>query len=493
MQQLALFPISLSSASNSVTETAGVNSVAPGLGMPANTAPSGLFSGLLNSATLSQSARNSNAADTTITPESLLHQFMSFADSEAGEGLSDGQLLTEFAAQNGVTLPSDIAQLDGQDAVNGTLAWLREQGGFKANEEQSALETPAQLNSLHALLGGMNGMLEALSKDLPAEPSASQVRQEPGIPSGLLSRAMNLIDTGVQNAAYDGGKSNPGLASYSASLLAPAALTPLFSGKGELKRAAEQSVPSLSTSLQLNTLPSGDNSTSLQFGGANASYGTVVDATGLPPAAVFRSESDHQFSAFFDTLKQGSAADASAGLDELVTLKPLESAAVNRNVDVQARIPGNIERPYATGLSLPVGDPEWSDEMGQKIVWLSGRNIRSAEIHLNPAELGPVDVKISIQNDQASVTFNVQSASVREMLESNVHRLREMMSAEGVDLSEVNVDAGRQDQQYASGDGAKQGGGTAPGADAAEQEDAEQVAVTQLIDKTSENIVDYFV
>ncbi|WP_197479130.1 flagellar hook-length control protein FliK, partial [Oleiphilus sp. HI0132] len=108
--------------------------------------------------------------------------------------------------------------------------------------------------------------------------------------------------------------------------------------------------------------------------------------------------------------------------------------------------------PYSTTVMTGLDEVEWGEEVGQKIVWLTGKAIQSAEIHLNPAELGPIDVKISVQNDAAAITFNAHNASVREMLESNVVRLREMMETNGVELQEVNVDARSGDERFASND-----------------------------------------
>ena len=59
---------------------------------------------------------------------------------------------------------------------------------------------------------------------------------------------------------------------------------------------------------------------------------------------------------------------------------------------------------------------------------MNARNIQSAELHLNPADLGPIDVRIQVGADQSSISFNTQNQSVRELLEANIHRLREMLN-----------------------------------------------------------------
>jgi flagellar hook-length control protein FliK len=146
--------------------------------------------------------------------------------------------------------------------------------------------------------------------------------------------------------------------------------------------------------------------------------------------------------------------------------------------------------PYSTTVMNGLDDLEWGQEVSQKIVWLTGKAIQSAEIHLNPAELGPIDVKISMQSDTAAVTFNAHNASVREMLESNVVRLREMMESNGVDLQEVNVDARQGDERYASKD---QDGGSDGNRDQADDaEIAEEDQSISTVSGVSSNLVDYF-
>jgi flagellar hook-length control protein FliK len=64
-------------------------------------------------------------------------------------------------------------------------------------------------------------------------------------------------------------------------------------------------------------------------------------------------------------------------------------------------------------------------------MWMNARNIQTAELHLNPADLGPIDVRIQIGAEQSSISFNSQNQSVRELLEANIHRLREMLNNPG--------------------------------------------------------------
>jgi flagellar hook-length control protein FliK len=101
---------------------------------------------------------------------------------------------------------------------------------------------------------------------------------------------------------------------------------------------------------------------------------------------------------------------------------------------------------------LAVGTPfqqaQWGEAVAERVMWMSSQGLQEAEIHLNPSELGPMQVKVSVVNEQAHVSFVVNNATVREALDQNAIRLREMFNGEGLNL--VDVDVSDQSQQQAS-------------------------------------------
>jgi flagellar hook-length control protein FliK len=64
-----------------------------------------------------------------------------------------------------------------------------------------------------------------------------------------------------------------------------------------------------------------------------------------------------------------------------------------------------------------------------------------AELHLNPPELGPLQITLTLSNDQASAQFVSQHAAVREAIETAMPRLREMLAEGGITLGNANVSA----------------------------------------------------
>lgn len=106
----------------------------------------------------------------------------------------------------------------------------------------------------------------------------------------------------------------------------------------------------------------------------------------------------------------------------------------------------------AARITLPMqvsfGHAQWSEALAERAGWLASQQIHSAELQLDPPELGPLQVKINVQNDQAVVSFTSANPHVRDALEQSMVRLREMLQEQGLQL----VDAGVSDQHQRQGE-----------------------------------------
>src|SRR5690606_22975230 len=65
------------------------------------------------------------------------------------------------------------------------------------------------------------------------------------------------------------------------------------------------------------------------------------------------------------------------------------------------------------GQPLNMQQPGWSKELTDKVMWMSSQNLKSAEIKMNPAELGRLEIRIQISNEQTQVSFVSPHAGVR--------------------------------------------------------------------------------
>jgi flagellar hook-length control protein FliK len=102
-------------------------------------------------------------------------------------------------------------------------------------------------------------------------------------------------------------------------------------------------------------------------------------------------------------------------------------------------------------MSKPLAHPGWNEELGERIVWMSAKDLSAAEIKLNPQHLGPISVRIEINNDQATIAFTAQHAAVRDALEASLPKLREMMSDQQINLANVDISQNpSSDQQHQS-------------------------------------------
>lgn len=99
----------------------------------------------------------------------------------------------------------------------------------------------------------------------------------------------------------------------------------------------------------------------------------------------------------------------------------------------------HLNSPISLSVDMPVTHKAWADEFSQKIVWVTTQHGQSAELHLNPPQLGPVDVLIKVEGDQATALFTSAHAVVRDAIEQALPKLREMLADNGIMLSNATV------------------------------------------------------
>ena len=168
-------------------------------------------------------------------------------------------------------------------------------------------------------------------------------------------------------------------------------------------------------------------------------------ADGTPAAAQADAEIDT--SKFASLLAQERAGPA--------VLKDAQAATAPLNGPVQ-QASLNIAQAAAgvatDRIAARVGTPAWDNQVGQKIVWMVAGQEQSATLTLNPPDMGPMQVVLSVTNDQATVSFSANQLEVRQALENAMPKLREMMSESGIALGNATVDAGTPDQRQAQGE-----------------------------------------
>lgn len=156
-----------------------------------------------------------------------------------------------------------------------------------------------------------------------------------------------------------------------------------------------------------------------------------------------------------------------------------------------AKLPADAAalRGYTTSIDVPVNHAEWGDKLVGKLTWLTARNMSVAEIHLTPPDMGPMEVRVQVQQEQANITVHSANAAVRDQLELHSHRLRDMLSEQGLSLEQFDVSDSSQQQtgEDGSGENTANSGDSLAGLD-----DEGQEVQPQSLDLTWKGEVDVF-
>ncbi len=84
----------------------------------------------------------------------------------------------------------------------------------------------------------------------------------------------------------------------------------------------------------------------------------------------------------------------------------------------------------------------FSPVMKQQLMTMVSQGVQHAEIRLDPAELGQMMVRIQVQGDQTQVQFQVTQHQTRDLIEQAIPRLRDLLSEQGMQLTDSHVSQG---------------------------------------------------
>lgn len=193
--------------------------------------------------------------------------------------------------------------------------------------------------------------------------------------------------------------------------------------------------------------------------GASADAAGDADSTGLPTTLheLFGKSADA-------TPAPGVTAnmalpDASATLNKLdstagdaassVSGSPNSNAQASQlHAAAAAHARANGDAPPPADLRAPVGTPAWHDELGNQLTMMAHRGLDSASLKLSPEHLGPLEIRISMREGEASVWFGANNADTRSALDQSLPKLKEMFAAQGMVLADAGVFKEAPRQQY---------------------------------------------
>lgn len=168
----------------------------------------------------------------------------------------------------------------------------------------------------------------------------------------------------------------------------------------------------------------------------------ISDATSSKQAATFTPSS------LTNTTELNSSTSA-----KIAAAEAAKSAGTPEPFQLPQAVQGSEARPVQTrneathSIATPVHDPRWAQQLGDRMVWMSRGDIQSAQININPAQLGPIQINISLNGDQMTAHFVAAHQEVRQALDDAMPRLREMLSGAGINLGQANVGSQTPQQQ----------------------------------------------
>lgn len=160
----------------------------------------------------------------------------------------------------------------------------------------------------------------------------------------------------------------------------------------------------------------------------------------------------------------GAGADAEGGDSNSKQDSGAQTAAVQ---NAQSRTAQSVPTQAQTQAQLDAHQqlltPRWGQAVGERMIMMAQHGPRSAQIQLDPPELGSMQIRVHVQGqDQISVSFTSANPAVRDALEQQMPRLREMLAEQGLQLSEGSIsdDSSRrgQDSDSRGGSDGRAGG-----------------------------------
>jgi flagellar hook-length control protein FliK len=276
--------------------------------------------------------------------------------------------------------------------------------------------------------------------------------------------------------------------------------------KAALGRAAADALP-VQNAMAAKTVAPDSNLTSLRAelaSQATGPHGTAA-AAGDTADTTVRSDAKADIANFGQQLNAtrerqadavagaltGAKADAKADAEAALAAKDATPAITAATTAAAAPEMAKAVAP-ATTLYSRVGTPAWDQQLGQKVIFMAAGGEQSATMELNPPDLGPLQVVLSVSKDQATAAFTSAAPEVRQALEAALPKLREMMGEAGIQLGNATVSAGTPDQNssnQASSSGSGQRG--VPGRSSGDT-DIAAPATTATIRRLPNGAVDTF-
>jgi flagellar hook-length control protein FliK len=133
-----------------------------------------------------------------------------------------------------------------------------------------------------------------------------------------------------------------------------------------------------------------------------------------------------------------------------------------------------------------------SDQVAERVQMMMSKNLKHVDIRLDPPELGRMQIRMSLNNDSATVHFTVQNQQTRDMVDQAMPRLREMLSQQGIQLADTSVQQQGQQQRHASNGSGTGGSGNSASNGSGDVDSVENGTSVEVAVKQNKDGISYY-
>ncbi len=114
--------------------------------------------------------------------------------------------------------------------------------------------------------------------------------------------------------------------------------------------------------------------------------------------------------------------------------QPGSTGAANGTAATESRAP-------VLTLAPPIDSDAWAPALGQQMLRMSASGMHTAQLTINPENLGPMQITLKLGDDQAQAMFVSAHESVRKAVEAALPQLRTTLAEHGISLGQTSVGA----------------------------------------------------
>lgn len=154
----------------------------------------------------------------------------------------------------------------------------------------------------------------------------------------------------------------------------------------------------------------------------------------------------------------GHGSPGDAGGDPLAGLAAVQGAQLAQTSAFEG---AQGAKHVSESLNTPLSSPQFADELAEKVsLFVKAAAVdgpMTAELHLNPAEMGPINVKIALDGQNAQVDFAAAALETRQAIEASLPMLSSALDEVGLSLTGGGVSSQTPQQQFSQSNGQPDG------------------------------------